>query len=158
MFAEDSAIMALFSADVYKYLAVLLYSHCTGFSMKKVITQLGTDGGWSINRVLINFIHNNILAYSSTGRGFDSWFSWNPQQDQTIHQAEFEGESFRMSSKVYLNPNHTFCTLDDDLRGTRAEDHQVKTFNYRKADREYHSMTEVADSIFRVFLHARLGR
>ena len=150
--------MALSSADMYKYLAVLLYSHCTGFSMKKVITQLGADGGWSINRVLINFIHNNILAYSPTGRGFDSSFSWNPQRDQTIHLAEFERKSFRMSAKVYLNPNHTFCTLDDDLLGTRAEDNQVKTFSYRKADREGHPMTAVADAIFRVFLHARLGR
>ena len=63
-----------------------------------------------------------------------------------------------MSAKVYLNPNHTFCTLDNDLLGTRAEDNQVKTFSYRKADREGHSMTAVADAIFRDFLHARLGR
>ena len=142
--------MALSSADMYKYLAVLLYSHCTGFSMRKVITQLGADGGWNINRVLINFIHNNIPAYSPTARRFDSSFSWHPQRDQTIHLAEFERKSFGMSAKVYLNPNHLFCTLDDELLGTRAEDNQVETFSYRKADREGHSMTAVADAIFRV--------
>ena len=41
-----------------------------------------------------------------------------------------------MSAKVYLNPNHTFCTLDDDLIGTRAEDNQCKTISVRKADME----------------------
>ena len=63
-----------------------------------------------------------------------------------------------MSAKVYLNPNHTFCTLDDDLMGTRAEDNPCKTISARKADREGQSMTAVVDALFRVFLHARLAR
>ena len=59
-------------SDIYKYLAVLLYSHCTGFSMNKFVCLLGANGGWAISKVIVNFIHGNILAYSSTGRGFDS--------------------------------------------------------------------------------------
>ena len=59
---------------------------------------------------------------------------------------------------MYLNPKHTFCNLDGDLMGTRADDNPHKTVSARKADREDHSMTAVADSFFRVFLHARLAR
>ena len=64
--------MAISISDMYKYLAVLLYSHCTGFSMKKVINVLTANEGWSISKVVIKFIHGNILPYSPTGRGADS--------------------------------------------------------------------------------------
>ena len=63
-----------------------------------------------------------------------------------------------MSSRVYLSPNHTFCTLDDDLMGKRSQENPVKTLSSRKADKEGHSMSAVADAFFRVFLHARFGR
>ena len=49
-------------SDMYKFLAVILYSHCTGFSMKKVVSLLGADGGWAISKVIVNFIHGNMLA------------------------------------------------------------------------------------------------
>ena len=119
--------MDISMSDMYKYLAVLLYSHCTGFSMEKVVSLLGPDGGWAISKVIVNFIHVNILAYSPTGRSFDSSFTWNPQRDPAIHLSEFERKSFRMSAKVYLNPNHTFCTLDDDLMGSRVDENPHKT-------------------------------
>ena len=64
--------MAISMSDMNKYLAVLLYSHCTGFSMKKVINVLTANEGWSISKVVIKFIHGNILPYSPTGRGADS--------------------------------------------------------------------------------------
>ena len=59
---------------------------------------------------------------------------------------------------MYLNPNHTFCTLDDDLIGTRSDDNPHKTVIARKADSEVHSMSAVADAFIRVILHARLAR
>ena len=150
--------MDISMSDMYKYPAVLLYSHCTGFSMKKVVSFLGEDRGWEISKVIVNFIHGNILAYSPIGRGFDSSFTWNPQRDPATHLSEFEHKSFRMSAKVYLNPNHTFCTLHDDLMGTRADDNPQKTVSARKTYRKGHSMAAVADAFFRVFLHARLTR
>lgn len=126
--------MAISMSDMYKYLAVLLYSHCTGFSVKKVIFVLTADEGWSISKVFINFIHGNILAYSPTGRGPDSSVTWNTQRDQTIHLSDFERKAFWMSAKLYLNPNHTFCTRDDDLMVTRAGDNRCNTISARKAN------------------------
>ena len=55
-------------SDMYKF-AVLLCSHCIGFSMKKVVSVLTADEGWSNSKVLINFLHRNIFAHSPTGRG-----------------------------------------------------------------------------------------
>ena len=87
-----------------------------------------------------------------------SFFTWNPQRDPAIHLSELERKSFRMSAKVYLNPNHTFCTLDDDLMEMRADDNPHKTVIARNTDREGQSMTAVPDAFFRVFLHSRLAR
>ena len=42
--------------------------------------------------------------------------------------------------------------------GSRAQDNQVTTISYRKADVEGHSMTAVADALFCIFLHARFVR
>ena len=108
--------MDISMSDMYKYLAAFLYSHCTGFSMKKVVSLPGADGGWAISKVIVNFIHGNILAYSPTGRGFDSSFTWNPQRYAAIHLSEFKRKSFRMSPKVYLNPNHPYENLKKSYR------------------------------------------
>lgn len=43
-----------------------------------------------------------------------------------------------MSRNVYLSPNHTTVTLDDDLYGTCAKDTQVKAMTARKAGKEGH--------------------
>ena len=120
--------------------------------------MLEADEGWSINKFIISFTHNNILGYSPTGRGGDTSFTWNSKRDCTPQLHEFERKSFSMSTRVYLGSNRTFCTLDDEFMGSRAQDNQVTTISFRKADVEGHSMTAVADASFCVFFHARFAR
>ena len=52
--------------------------------MQKVIPMLEAEGGWSINKTVMSFIDNNLLAYTPTGRGEDEGFVWNPQRDPTV--------------------------------------------------------------------------
>lgn len=71
---------------------------------------------------------------------------------------EFEPAVFRMSAPIFLAPNHTITSLDDDLMGTRAADNHVKTISNRKADGEGHVTDVLADALFRVVLQMRFRR
>lgn len=132
-------------ADLYRYLSIMLLSHCTGFSFVKSIDILHTLGSSTPSLEIVRFISGNIMAYSATGRGNDRQSSWNSQRDQTSLLTTFEKTAFSVTCKVFLNPNHLFATLDDDLCGTRASDNQVKTLSARKADEERHTADAIAD-------------
>lgn len=67
----------------------------------------------------------------------------------------FERACFRMTCKVFVNPIHTFSTLDDNLYGTRANDNQVKSVSQRKADRDGHSADSIACALFRATVIVR---
>lgn len=68
---------------------------------------------------------------------------------------ELETQSFSMSSRVFINPNHTLYTLNHDLFGTCASNKPVKTIRAQKADREGQSFMVVADALFGIVLSIR---
>jgi hypothetical protein len=144
-------------ADMYRFVAVLLYSHCTGFSVTKTIQKLSELGQNPPSLERTQFIQSNILAYSATGRA-DGCSTWNSQRDQTHRLGEFEKAAFNMSCKVFLTPLYTLATLDDDLYGTRSSDNQVKTLSSRKADKEGHCADALADALFRITFMVRFRR
>lgn len=72
--------------------------------------------------------------------------------------AQFESSSFRMSLRVFLDQNHSICSLDDDLIGTQGRDIPVRTLSARKADKKGHSSDVVADALFRFVLQLRFRR
>ena len=144
--------------EMYRYLAVLLFSHCTGFSFGKTMEILSDCGCSPLAPGRIRFISSHILAFSATDRGQGGSKSWNSQRDKTPFLTQFEHTAFRVSCKLFLSPNHTFGTLDDDLYGTRAKDNQVKSLSARKADKEGHTAHAIADAIFRVNLMVRFSR
>lgn len=142
--------------DLYRYVSILLLSHCTGFSFQKTIDILQKDGcPTPLDKV--RFISNNMLAFSPTGRGRDGGISWLAQRDQTPRLTQFEITAFRVTCKIFVCPSHTFATLDD-LYGTRAADNQVKTLSNRKADKEGHTADAIADALFRITLMVRFRR
>jgi hypothetical protein len=98
------------------------------------------------------------MAYSASCRGDSGQNTWNCSRDQTALLSEFEKASFGTSCKIFLTPNHTFATLDDDLYGTRAADNQVKTLSARKDDREGYCADALADALFRITLFVRFRR
>ena len=144
--------------DMYQYVAVLLLSHCTGFSFSKTIAMLLDCGCSPPSLERVRFISTHILAYSPTYRGDLGSTTWNAQRDQTPYITQFERTAFRDTCKVFFTPMYMFATLDDDLYGTRAIDNQVKSLSYRKADGEGHLADAVADSFFRVTLMVRFRR
>jgi hypothetical protein len=135
---DESAFGRVTESDMLRYVSVLLLSHCTGFSLTKSIELLKQDGVQEPSLERVRFVSTNILAYSASGRGGGGQSTWNCNRDQSSLLGEFDKASFRSSCKVFLAPNHTFATLDDDLCGTRAAENQVKTLSSRKADREGH--------------------
>lgn len=86
----------------------------------------------------------NILAYSATSRGDMHGITWNAQRDQRQYLSLFGSSAFRMTTKVFLTPAHTFATLYDDLYGSKASENQVKTLNARNVDREGHTADAIA--------------
>ncbi|PXF43989.1 hypothetical protein BWQ96_06222 [Gracilariopsis chorda] len=143
---------------LYGFVSVLLLSHCTGFSMAKTIDILRAEGVDPPHIAIVRFICGNILAFSPTGRGLDGGGTWLAQRDQTPLLTQLEKKAFRQTCKVFVSPNYTLATLDDDLYGTRASDNQVKSLSNRKADREGHQADAIADSLFRVTLMVRFRR
>jgi hypothetical protein len=134
-------------ADMYRFVAVLLYSHCTVFSVTTTIQKLSELGQNNPSLERTRFIQSNILAYLATGRA-DGSSTWNSQQDQTLRLGEFKNPALYMSFKVFLTPLYTLATLDDDLYGTRSSDNQVKMPSSRKADKEGHCADSLADVLF----------
>ena len=144
--------------DMYRYVAVLLLSHCTGFSFAKTIGMILDCGCTPPALERVRFISTHILPYSPAYRGGGGTVTWNAQRDQTPSISEFERTAFRDTCKVFLTPVHMFVTMDDDLYGSRATDNQVKSLSSRKADREGHIADAVADAFFRVTLMVRFRR
>jgi hypothetical protein len=155
---DGSAFGRVTESDLLRYVSVLLLSHCTGFSLTKSIELLKQDGVQEPSLERVRFVSSNILAYSASGRGDNGQTTWNCSRDQSSLLSEFEKASFGTSCKIFLTPNHTFATLDDDLYGTRAVDNQVKTLSSRKADREGHCADALADALFRITLFVRFRR
>ena len=60
------------ASNLYRYLAVMLFSQCTGCSFTKRLDMLGKLGGQRLDEEILNYINNNILAYAATGRGEDN--------------------------------------------------------------------------------------
>lgn len=145
-------------SEMYNYMAVLLFSHCTGFSFEKTAVIMPQDGLQQVDVERMKFISNNILAFSPTGRGNHGGISWLPQRDQTQLLTQFERAAYRTTCKMFVSPTHTLATLDDDLYGTRPSDNQVKTISSRKADREGHTADAIADALFRITLMVRFRR
>ena len=144
--------------DMYRFVSVLLLSHCTGFSFARTIRFLSERGSKAPSLERVRFICSHILAFSPTGRGGDGGNSWVVQRDLTPLLTQFEQNAFRATSKVFLVPTHLLATLDDDLYGTRANDNQVKTLSARKADKEGHTVDAIADALFRITLAVRFRR
>jgi hypothetical protein len=140
------------------YVSVLILSHCTGFSLTRSLELLLQEGISAPSLERVRFISTNILAYCPSGRGSPGISSWQCSRDQTQSLAEFEKAAFRTSCRVFLTPNHTYATVDDELYGTRATDNQVKTLSTRKADREGHCADAIADALFRITFFVRFRR
>lgn len=143
---------------IVRYFAILLYSHCTGFSLEYSLNSLGASGFKIPLLEDVRFISNNIAAFSPVELGHSGLSNWMPQRDLTPLLSQFELSAFRMSLNVFFIPNHLTITLDDDLYGTRARDNQVKTISSRKADTEGHSADAIADAFFRITLAVRFRR
>ena len=146
------------ASNIYLYLVVMLFSQCTGCSFTKTLDILGKLEGQGLNEDILNYINTNILAYSATGLGEVKSLVWNTQRDQSVMLGQFERAAFRMTARIFLAPNHTIISLDDDLMGTRAGDNQVKTISNRKADVQGHVADVLADPLFRVVLQMRFRR
>ena len=146
------------ASNLYRYLAVMLFSQCTGCSFTKTLDMFEKLGGQRLDEEILNYINTNILAYAATGRGEDNSLVWNTQRDQTVMLGQFERDAFRMSARIFLAPNQTIISFDDDLMGTRAVDNQVKTISNRKADDEGHVTDVLAHALFRVVLQMRFRR
>ena len=144
--------------DMYRFVAVLLMSHCTGFSFARTIRLLNECGSKAPSLDSARFISTHILAFSPTGRGGEGGSSWSAQRDKTPLLTQFEQTAFRATRKAFVTPNHLLATLDDDLYGTRASDNQVKTLGNRKADKEGHTVDAIADALFRITLAIRFRR
>lgn len=155
-------------AEMYQYVPVMLFSHCSGFSFDKTIDMMPPEGTKPLNLNLIRFISNNILAFSAiadpvqidqlTGRGHEDGISWMSQRDLTLLLTQFEKTAYRTICNMFVSPTHTLATLDDDLYGTRASNNQVETISSRKADREGHTADAIADELFRITLMVRFRR
>lgn len=144
--------------DMYRFFAVFLLSHCTGFSMEKCVHLLNRMGLHAPVMSEVRFIANHLLAYSPVSRGRDGLQAWNACRDHTQQLTEFETLAFREVRKVFFSTMHLFATLDDDLFGTRAADNQVKTISARKADKEGHVADVLADALFRIVMGLRFRR
>ena len=154
-----SAVSKVELHDMYRFLAIMLYSHCTGFSFKKTIEIMSKRYGFqNISLTMIQFISNNILAFSPTNRGNLGTITWESQRDQTPQLQELEKLAFGPSCRIFFIPLHSILTLDDDLHGTRSKSNQVKKLSARKADKEGHCSIVVADALFRVILAWRFDR
>jgi hypothetical protein len=144
--------------DMYRYLASMLLSHTTRFSLEKTIDMLQNTGAVAPSVEITRFIANNVKGYSAMGRGDTGSARWVSQRDQTIQLASFERIAFHLPIKMFLHPAHTILTLDDDLYGTGARDNQVKTLRKRKADKEGHCADALADPFFRLSFMVRFRR
>jgi hypothetical protein len=109
-------------SDILRYVAVLILSHCTGFSLTRSLELLLQEGISAPSLERVRFISTNILSYCPSGRGSQGISSWQCSRDQTQSLAEFEKAAFRTICLVILTPYHTYATLDDDLmvRGPRT--------------------------------------
>lgn len=145
-------------SDMYKFLAIFLYSNCTGLSFEKTIQSMNMIGHKCLSLRDVRFISSNILGYSPIGRGNVGTRTWNSMRDETQQLSEFERTCFTLIRTVFLGSVQCFATLDDDLFGCRAVDNQVKSLSNRKADREGHMADVIADSMFRVVLGMRFRR
>ena len=146
-----------FSRVRSEYLAILLYTHYIGFSMKNLSPCKRQKGdGLSTNSLSASSI--TTCWRTPTGQCDDELFACNLQRDSSVLLGEFERKAYLMSSRVYLCPIYPICTLDDDLMGTWLHENPVKTISSRRADKEGHAMSAVADAFFRAFLHSRFGR
>eukprot|EP00474_Spongospora_subterranea_P007755 CRZ08213.1 hypothetical protein [Spongospora subterranea] len=143
---------------MYQYLAMMFYSHCTGFSLNHTWTIMEKLNQHTPSLDVIRFISQNILAFSPSNRGNMGANSWSSQRDMTPNLTAFEKVSFSVSNSIFVVPNHTTATLDDDLYGTRASDNQVKTISNRKSDKEGHCADVIADALFRITLGIRFRR
>lgn len=145
-------------SQMYRYVSVLMFSHCPGLSFTKSTEMLFSLGRTAPPLEIVRFINTHILGYSATSRGNGGQMSWNAQRDDTVFLSTFEKTSFAATCKLFFNPRYLFATLDDDLYGTRAMDNQVKTLSARKADKEGHTADALADALFRITLALRFRR
>lgn len=58
--------------DLYRYVAILLMSHCTGLNFEKTIDIMQREGCKTPSPEEMKFISNHILAFSPTARRQDS--------------------------------------------------------------------------------------
>ena len=133
---------------MYRFLAVLMFSHCTGFSLEKSIEILEALDGTAPKLDEVRFVSNKIVEYSAPGRGNDGQSTWVSQRDLTLLLSDFEKVAIDLSLKIFFQPHFLVATLDDDFYRTRAQENQVKTLSARKADREGHQIHVLADALF----------
>ena len=77
-------------SDMLRFIAVLLYSHCTGFSFGFTITSLQRLGFTPPSLSTVQFICTHILAFSPSNRGDTGNDTWNSMRDQTQRLDDFE--------------------------------------------------------------------
>lgn len=94
--------------DMYRFLAVFMFSQCFRFILSKIISILSRLDCPVPTLELVTFISSNILAFSATGRGDQGESVWSSQRDQTVRLTEFELTAYRMSCKAFLSPAYTF--------------------------------------------------
>jgi hypothetical protein len=92
-------------SDMLRYVAVLILSHCTGFSLTRSLELLLQEGISAPSLERVRFIWTNILACCPSRRGSQGRSSWQCSRDQTQSLAEFEKAAFRTSCRIVLTPS-----------------------------------------------------
>lgn len=142
---------------MYRYVAVPLFSHTTGFSIEKTISVLQQAVSFVLGLYFTLFIDKNILANPVRVSGENRQNNWTAQRDQTQHLTELETTAFAEAKKIFFVPLIVMETLDGDLFGTRAAENHVKMQKDRKAGKERHVAHAVSDALSRV-IYALVSR
>lgn len=79
--------------EIYHFLAVFLFSSCTGFSISRSITMLCENDAQVLQSDNIFYIMSYFVVYAATGWG-EVPSVWNDQPDETVMLTEFEKKSF----------------------------------------------------------------
>lgn len=136
------------TSDIYRFMAVMIFSNTTRFSPAKSIEVLRRLGFAALTLSLFRFISSNLPAYSALSRADVGGMTWDSERDQTQLIGEFKKLAFQATRRIFFNPNHLLATLDDELYVTRARDNQLKTLSARKDDKEGHPADVLVDAFF----------
>lgn len=114
-------------SEAYSYVSIRLLSHAFSLGFESTIKLLVQLGNVTPSLKRVQFIFENVKAYSPTGSGDDRATSWMSQRNQTRHLSQFWGLAFKKTRKCFFSLLQLLVTLDDELFSTRSADNPVKT-------------------------------